>query len=815
MLLIDASGSMETKIKGVTGPSRLDLVTKAVKEYVAELPLESRVYLAAFNKAVYEIDQRTLRSETQRRALINSIDSIQQLTRQEAAGTTHLWAALEHALEKGNAYLKEQPDGTVVVRVLTDGGDNDKTTKWAGRPAANVFAELQKKYPQIGNNISANLILLGSFDLQLTGREGIGTGTVPNFRPVLPPTIVVTPAFPKAGERVRVSDASKQLFDTYDWWVDGQLASREREFSYTFTTAGQHSIQVFALAGRQKERMTLPVLVREADKPEPMNPSFRFEPTDPEPGDSVKLFGRASGKPVASSWTVDGKEIGGGFELEQVIEGEGPHTVVFTVRDAAGREERVSSQVTATERPLSVAFHSPAEALAGTAVVFNNLTRGKSFGWQWAFGDDAPSNEKDPLHRFVNSGDEPVTNRVILQAKSRSGRTFSSDLAFITIHPTPKPPKPAFQVTDRPIHVGDQIAFANNSRGVFITILWDFGGEGTSALRDPDFTFKTAGEKNVTLTLTGEGGTAQTNQLLTVLPREIKVGVSLVTTNGGPAPELGGSIDFGKINPTHLKQGTLIGLRDDSLQVTFSSRPEGTDGLMVTLEGATNAFQLAARQGGKSVPLASSVLLTEDTILQVVLRPSASEQAHEAKLMFAPRGEGVFVNGKKAPAAVDLRADLSSESLGGILFLFAIVVAGVVGFIIWKSIGGPVITPASLVDVSLTEVLQNPVPGQQPLKLKTPLQPNEVIRFGMSNAGANHVFDLKAPEWSIRRDKSSVRLTRPNQRPRNLIKLSELTEQIKGSDGRVRKISIKTTYKNPVKTDAGKHQSARNTSQRP
>ena len=815
VLLIDASSSMTTKISGKTGPTRLDVVIKALKEYLAELPLESKVYIAAFNKGIYDIDELTLRSESQRRVLIEKIDSIQELTRADAAGRTHLWAALEHALQKGNDYLQGQLGGTVEVRVLTDGGNNDQTTKWAGRSAATVFAELQKSYPQIGNNISANLILLGSFDLQLTGQEAIGIATVPSFRPVLPPTIVVTPPSPKAGETVRIQDASRQRFDTYDWSVDGQLIARDREFSHTFATPGSHSIQVVTFAGRQKERGTLAVVIREPDKPEPMNPSIRFEPGDPEPGDLVRIVGNSAGKPAAYNWTVDGKQAGTGLEFEHLMESEGEHEVIFSVRDVTGREEQAIRKLFATEKSLTVAFHSQPEAVAGKDVVFKNLTRGRAFGWQWTFGDQEPSTEKDPVHRFVNSGDEAVTNFVVLQAKTRSGRSFSSAPVPITIHPIPKPPRPAFKITQNVIHVGDQIAFTNQSRGVYKLIHWDFAGDGTSTLSDPDFTFSTAGEKDVKLTLTGEGGTAETQARITVLPREIQVRVHFANPDAGMPPAIGEEIDFGKINPTHLKQGTLIGQKSDSLQITFSSQPNTSEGLLVTLTGRTNAFEIAARQDGKTVRLAPSMLLTQDSVLQVLLQTNATEEPHEATLTFTPLGTGVFLNGKHTAVAMTLRADLGSEGMGGILFLIGLAGAGGVGFLLWKSIGGPLISPASSVVVSLNEVLQNPAPGQQPLRLKTPLHPNEVIRFGFRNDGANHVFDLKAPEWSIRRDKSSVRLSGPNQQPRNLLKLGHLTVQIKGTDGKLRKISIETTYEQPKNTAPRNPTSLRKPTSRP
>jgi PKD repeat protein len=769
VLLIDASNSMTTKVSGKTGPTRMDVVIKALKEYLAELPLESKVYIAAFNKGIYDIDELTLRSESQRLLLIEKIDSIQGLTRADAAGRTHLWAALEHALGKGNDYLQAQQGGTVEVRVLTDGGDNDQTTKWAGRSATTVFAELERSYPQIGNTLSANLILLGSFDLQLTGQEAIGIAKVPSFRPVLPPAIVVTPPSPKAGETVRIHDASKQRFDTYDWSVDGQLVAREREFSYNFETAGSHLIEAVGFFGRQKDRGTLTVIIREPDKPEPLNPSIQFEPGDPEPGDSVRIIGQSTGKPVAYNWTVNGKQEGAGTELEHLVLTEGQHEVIFSVRDVTGREEHAIRKISATERPLTVAFHSQPEAVAGTDVVFKNLTRGKAFRWQWSFGDQRPSTEKDPIHRFENSGDEAVTNFVVLEAKTRSGRSFSSTPVPITIHPISKPPKPAFTMTQAAIHVGDQIAFTNHSRGVYNVIQWDFGGEGTSALSDPDFIFSTPGEKDVKLTLTGEGGTAEAHTKITVLPREIHVRVLLANPDAGLPPEVGEVIDFGKINPTHLRQGTLIGIKSDSLQITFSSQPDPSEGLLVTLAGGTNAFELATRQEGKTLRLPPSMMVTQDTIVQVLLRPTATEEPHEAKLTFTPVGNGVFLNKMQTPVAITLRANLDSEGTGGLLFLIGLAGAGIVVFILWKSISTPIITPASSVVVSLTQVLQNPAPGQHPLKLKTPLHSNEVIRFGLRNDGANHVFDLKAPEWSIRRDKSSVRLSGPNQQQRNLI----------------------------------------------
>jgi len=156
VLLVDVSSSMNGSVGSGDPRVRIAVVKNSLSAFIRELPPESRVYLAAFNKEMGAPTEAVIRSDDNRRMLLDVVERLDGLTRKPEAGATHLWWALDHALAKGVEYSKDRPDRTVLVRVLTDGEDNDPSFK--RRTAQSVLDEYATKYPGVdGRSIPVKL----------------------------------------------------------------------------------------------------------------------------------------------------------------------------------------------------------------------------------------------------------------------------------------------------------------------------------------------------------------------------------------------------------------------------------------------------------------------------------------------------------------------------------------------------------------------------------------------------------------------------------------------------------------------------------
>ena len=797
VVIIDASISMKNSADShiYAGKRRLDVVSDALNTFLGEIPLESRVYLAAFNRVVTPETEVVVRSESDRKRLIQSISNLESLVSREAeSGGTHLWAALDHALQKGSEYSQASVDQNVLVRVLTDGEDNDP--KYRGVSAQSIINGLRQKYPLVGDRVG--LVLLGSMDFHL---HGIEIQNAKDFHPSFPPAIALNPRTPRVGQPVTFSDSSQQRFNSFDWLVDDQLVSRTPTAVTTFAKAGKYHVKLTVVAANgQRETGNAVVQVGAA----PMSPSFTFVPAKPEPTDRISLYGRASADASVVKWRIDGAEAGSGYDLQKEFASEGEHEIVLTVQDSGGSTESVTNQITVAEKPLTVTFDAPEEVVSGSEVEFKNTTMGRTGGWRWDFGDQKSGPEQHPHHVFLNASDQPVQFAVVLHAQSVAGREFASESKKIIVHPSPKPPKAAFQVRQFKIKVGDLINFQDDSTGVITNRHWSFADEGESAIESPEHAFRTAGEKSVKLTVTGPGGSVTATQKVTVRPRETSVKVALMDSQSMEAAELPPSLDFKDVNPDSLHQNTFIGIDKDTIQVSFADQPEDGTAVVVTLAGTNDVFHLQLRRDGKLFPVSLPARLRENSLIQVTLNTNAPEGKYEAALNFQPEGTSLLLNGTNQPVALTLLVNIGTPESGGFIALLLLVILAVVAWAIyffWRQ--RTLLGPKSQVTIGLAEQRDEiksagVAAGTSVGGRKYKLAYNEMIVLGQST-DSPHLFDLQAQDWRIRREaKQIVLVNRRDIKSRSVLNTGDVKE-IKADTGAVRRLAVTIEINAPVK----------------
>ena len=138
---------------------------------------------------------------------------------------------------------------------------------------------------------------------------------------------------------------------------------------------------------------------------------------------------------------------------------------------------------------------------------------GSVVSWQWNFGDQATSTQRNPSHSYQTAGQYGVLLTVRDNAGATNTTAHQADPSAPASPPPPPsanhPPKAEFEV-----HCSDlTCTFADRSSdddGTVVSWRWDFGDGSTSTERNPSHSYGTAGQYSVRLTVTDNDGATGT-----------------------------------------------------------------------------------------------------------------------------------------------------------------------------------------------------------------------------------------------------------------------------------------------------------------
>lgn len=702
VFVFDTSGSMTEPTSKVNREPRIRTVQQQFLEHLTGLEPDSRIALISFNTGIKAEKEMVLRTDADRQLAAEWVNDLERQARLD--GNTYLWRSLRRALQIATTYAQHRSGGAVRVWVLTDGQDNDPL--YRGKSPTAVLEEMRRDFPDIDREtIQASLVTLGlKMDLRSPWLRLIDKMEPTSlFRPI----IGWQPQPVRTGQPVTFSNMTGSTYRFYDWWVGGIHISFEQKLTFRFTNSGPQIVRLLVTGAdgtRQEDSKTIEVL--QTETPVPLAPEFSFLPAAPEPKDNVQFNGKANVPGVVFSWQINGQEFATTAQAKRSFPGEGQFEVTLVVRDATGRTEQARRTVRVFEPPIAVAFAGPSEAKSGQEVAFVNETQpaDRVTAWTWEFGDGTTSSQKTAQHKFANDADAPRSYNVVLRATSRSGRQFTSKTHSVTVLQNPPAPASAFKILEIKPRVGTLVNFRDASSGPIDTVEWNFNGEGRSINRDPEFRFETPGSKTIALTVRGPGGqnTAATN--LTVLPREQAIQVNWLG-NEGQSMVIPQRIDFGLINPIHLRNGEL----DSTNEFEMICPPGMPPGISVVIElngTGSRAFEVAQRVTNGFRPMTLPARVSESARFRLGMRTNdVIESEHECRLTLRLEGADAVLNGKPESLEVDVRANIGEgkTDYGWLIVLLLVAVVGAAGW--WFIVGPPEIRA---VDLTLAEVTVAP-----------------------------------------------------------------------------------------------------------
>jgi PKD repeat protein len=152
--------------------------------------------------------------------------------------------------------------------------------------------------------------------------------------------------------------------------------------------------------------------------------------------------------------------------------------------------------------PDSASFSfTPVSPVTNQRVSFLDQSKGSITRWRWSFDDGTPAEYvRNPTHTFTQFGRKNVG----LTVSNAFGR--KAIVLFVDVLRDDVPPLASFSWTPFSVTVGQPVQFTDESFGA-TAWLWDLGEDGaTSSEQNPRRTYRTAGQKAVTLKATNAHG---------------------------------------------------------------------------------------------------------------------------------------------------------------------------------------------------------------------------------------------------------------------------------------------------------------------
>ncbi len=305
----------------------------------------------------------------------------------------------------------------------------------------------------------------------------------------------------------------------YDWDFGDGTSSNNQDPLHTYLNANMYNVTLTIIdtlgytnsVTHQVEVMPEPISMFSISSPNCENSETFFEDY------SIAL----SGYLTTWEWDFgDGNTATINFpddpDVSHIYPGTGTYTAMLTVTTSDGCQATNSQDVTITPSPIAQIDYD-AGCMSGP-ISFHDVSSengaGTIMAWQWNFGDPASgssnqSSQSDPTHLFSGPG----TYEVTLSIQSQSNCT-DADTIEITITDAPE-----VDFTFTPACMHEPVSFTITDLTGLDQYFWDFGDGHTSQQPDPENTYDSPGDFQVSLTVqTTDGCTATQTQTVTVNP---------------------------------------------------------------------------------------------------------------------------------------------------------------------------------------------------------------------------------------------------------------------------------------------------------
>ncbi|MDX9773080.1 MAG: PKD domain-containing protein [Bacteroidales bacterium] len=229
-------------------------------------------------------------------------------------------------------------------------------------------------------------------------------------------------------------------------------------------------------------------------------------------GESV-MFSTLPGA-ISFSWTYgDGNQESGSNVISHIYYNPDVNPVTYNVKlmtiSFFGCISETTIPVVVYPTPVPAFIAAPASQTYPAATVnFTNNTNTGNWSWLWTFDDGNTSADMSPVHTYAAPGDYDVVLTV------SNGICTDDVMHTVRILPTP----PIAEFDEIPSGCAPWSISPNNTSLYGTGYYWDFGDGHTSNAMNPNYTYVQSGTFQITLTVTGPGGSDTRSRIVNVYP---------------------------------------------------------------------------------------------------------------------------------------------------------------------------------------------------------------------------------------------------------------------------------------------------------
>lgn len=283
-----------------------------------------------------------------------------------------------------------------------------------------------------------------------------------------------------------------QGFLTYNWSVDGNSVSTERDLKYSFSTSGNHDIKLsVSIPGCTNE------LIQTLNGVQ-VGPTVGFDTIGKCQDELISFVNKSDGSIASYTWDFGNGEQSSERDHEVVYGETGTFEVSLNTLGTNGCNSEVTKTLVIYSR-VNPAFSTdlPPFSCSGSPSQFYDLTPTPNDSniesWAWTFESNATSNLRNPQHIFATSGDYNVTLKV---TTDRGCNATTTKLVRISESPIPDF---SFDATC----INSVAHFFDKSPSGSVKY-WQWKIDNSNySVADPTHIFLTSGNRSVTLKLTG------------------------------------------------------------------------------------------------------------------------------------------------------------------------------------------------------------------------------------------------------------------------------------------------------------------------
>ncbi|MFW5691574.1 MAG: PKD domain-containing protein, partial [Chloroflexota bacterium] len=395
----------------------------------------------------------------------------------------------------------------------------------------------------------------------VTADDGEATGEpTEDLEPVIA-DFLADPLDGPAPLAVTIENFSSGPIEAYAWDFDGDGTVDSEEETpppYIYTDPGDYELSLTVTGSDgQTDSYTEYIFVDEpldGDRAARSNGGSGNDPTppgvivdfaaNPQSGEApliVTFTNQSTGPIVSYEWDFNGDGVTDSSDINPApytytIAGEFRAALTATTEDGQRYTSRTMIYVDPPIEPLAIFEVNPDFGMAPLTANFENLSEGYITAYAWDFDGDGVTDstaETPPPYTFTEPGEYAITLTV-----SGPGGTSDPEVMYVVVESLDAP-QAMFSVNPSFGYAPLTVNFEDLSDGEITSYAWDFNGDGVtdSTARNPQHTFNQPGEHEITLRVTGPGGTSQPESMyVTALRLDPPVAQFRATPASGSAP---------------------------------------------------------------------------------------------------------------------------------------------------------------------------------------------------------------------------------------------------------------------------------------